>query len=97
MICLVKPLFEVEDSEIRRTGVIDSPSVYFEVLHDLAQYVSSIGYSVRGITHSHVTGNNGTREFFLWISLSAEQNQAIDLHGDIQRAVHHAVNLPQFR
>ena len=36
MVCLVKPFFEVPDSEMRRTGVIEDPGVYREVLADLA-------------------------------------------------------------
>ncbi len=67
LICLVKPLFEIDDPEARRTGVIKSQA-YAPLLHDLAAAFQLDGYAVRGITHSPVTGNNGTLEFFLWIA-----------------------------
>lgn len=69
LICLVKPLFEVNDSNMRRSGEIDSPEVYKELLKELVKYVDELGYKVTSITHSHVTGNKGTREFFMRVSL----------------------------
>lgn len=70
MICLVKPLFEVPDSDMRRTGVVDNPDVYRDLLKDLAGFVDGLGYTVAGIAHSHVTGNKGAREFFIRICLN---------------------------
>ena len=72
LICLVKPLFEVQDSNIRRTGKIDDINIYKELLIDLIEYTDKIGYKVIGITYSHVTGNKGTREFFLRILLNLQ-------------------------
>lgn len=69
LICLVKPLFEVNDSNMRRSGEIDNPEVFKELLRDLVKYVDELGYKVTGITYSHVTGNKGTREFFIRVSL----------------------------
>jgi 23S rRNA (cytidine1920-2'-O)/16S rRNA (cytidine1409-2'-O)-methyltransferase len=69
LICLVKPLFEVKDSSMRRSGEIDNPEVFKELLKELADYVDELGYKVTGITYSHVTGNKGTREFFMRVSL----------------------------
>lgn len=69
MVCLVKPLFEVDNPEIRRTGKIDDSNIYRVVLKDLIEYVNNIELKVLDVTYSHVTGNKGTREFFLRISL----------------------------
>jgi len=46
MLCLIKPLFEVQDSNIRRTGVITNRSVYHEVLNRLVEHVRQIGLVV---------------------------------------------------
>ena len=55
-------------------------------------------YAVRGITHSPVTGNHGTLEFFLWLSLDgpggmppAERRKAA------RCAVEAACQLPMYR
>lgn len=73
MLCLVKPLFEIDDSDIRRKGEIEGINTYRELLIDLYEYINNIGHTVTGITHSHVTGNKGTREFFLRVSLGSKK------------------------
>ncbi len=74
LLCLVKPLFEVKDSEIRKAGKIDDKELFREIMYDLVEYVNEIGYSVKGITNSPVTGNKGTKEFFLYIGLEKESH-----------------------
>ncbi len=74
LICLVKPLFEVQNSVIRRTGQIDDICTYKELLIELYKYIDGIGHKVIGITHSHVTGNKGTREFFLRIKINLQNS-----------------------
>ncbi len=65
VLCLVKPLFEVDDAEARRTGRI-RPDQYGPVLRSLYAALSAQPDTrVLGVTHSPVTGNNGTHEFFL--------------------------------
>ncbi|GIQ66392.1 TlyA family rRNA (cytidine-2'-O)-methyltransferase [Paenibacillus cisolokensis] len=63
IICLVKLLFEVNDVEIRRSGVIEDEKVYKDILLDLVDCFTKIGFSIRGITNSPITGNNRTIEF----------------------------------
>lgn len=99
LICLVKPLFEVENSSIRRTGKIDDPSIYRELLSDLAKFLDEQGYRLTGITHSHVTGNKGAREFFIMLGLDPDgERLARDQVGArIDRAVAAVLELKVFR
>ena len=93
MVCLVKPFFEVPDSNIRRTGIIDDPDVYRDLLKDLANFINEQGYCVTGITYSHVTGNKGAREFFIRLSLDPNTCQADRLSGqDIDSQIDASVN-----
>ena len=66
LICLVKPLFEIDDPQARRDGVI-APEAYAPLLRALCADLAGEGFPARGITHSPVTGNGGTLEFFLWV------------------------------
>ena len=98
MICLVKPLFEVEDSNIRKTGRVENPEIYRTVLSNLVVFSESIGLIPAGVAHSPVTGNKGTREFFLWITsgeTSPAGNQII-IAEQIDTAVRSALALPDF-
>ncbi|MHC1785902.1 MAG: TlyA family RNA methyltransferase [Christensenellales bacterium] len=78
LICLVKPLFETEDGAARRDGrLIDS--AYAPLLRDLTGYLDDLpGIRVAALTHSPVTGNTGTREFFLHILLGRVLPSRVD-------------------
>lgn len=67
LMCLVKPLFETEDPVARRTGILD-PSGFPALLRRLCDTLDNQEHTrVVGVTHSPVTGNNGTHEFFLHV------------------------------
>jgi len=67
LMCLVKPLFETDDAEARRTGEIDQNS-YGALLRKLCDTLDAQeGTHAVAVTHSPVTGNNGTHEFFLHV------------------------------
>lgn len=86
--CLVKPLFEIDDAEARRTGVI-ADEQYAPLLFDLIRDVNAMpGTWAKAITHSHVTGNAGTREFFLHVCLGKEcpPIQDADVYAAVERA-----------
>ena len=100
MVCLVKPLFEVADSSLRRSGDIEDPGVYRELLTDLADYPSGLGFQTTGITYSHVTGNKGTREFFMRISLGGAADGGYSparLHEDIEKSVECVMKIKPFQ
>ncbi len=72
LLCLVKPLFEVEDASARRTGIL-TEDVYLPLLLNLIRDINHQPYTCAvGVTHSPVTGNNGTLEFFLHVKLGSD-------------------------
>lgn len=96
LVCLVKPLFEVEDSEARRTGRL-ADSAYGPILMDLIRDVNALPYArAVGVTHSPVTGNTGTREFFLHVALSSAPGAAPDLSAAAAAAVERALSLQEY-
>ena len=68
MICLVKPLFEIQDAAIRRSSNIDRPANYEKILFDLILFIEHFGLRVIDVTRSQLLGGKGTREFFIRIS-----------------------------
>ena len=93
--CLVKPLFEIDDAEARRTGVI-ADEQYGPLLFDLIRDVNAMpGTAVKAVTYSHVTGNAGTREFFLHVCLGAKCPPIQD--ADVYQAVEKAKELELYR
>ncbi len=92
--CLVKPLFETDDMDARRTGELPD-TAYAPLLAALIADINGMpGLSVANVTHSPVTGNAGTREFFLHVLL--EDKQTSDLTREIATAVEAALSLPVY-
>ena len=95
LLCLVKPLFETESAEARRTGDI-AEEEYEPLLLRLAGELSAKeGTSVVGITHSRVTGNQGTREFFLHVKFGENVRQG-NWKEEAERAVQNVLALPRY-
>ena len=89
LLCLVKPLFETEDPEARRTGRID-PESYSGLLRALCADVDAMpGLSVAGVCASTVTGNHGTHEFFIHVRHGAvrDQSRQAQIEGAVQAAL----------
>lgn len=93
--CLVKPLFEIDDARARRTGVIREEQ-YAPLLKDLIRDVNDLpGTWAADVTHSPVTGNSGTREFFLHVMLG-RQGPAIPPER-VEQAVQRARELEMYK
>lgn len=95
LICLVKPLFEVEDAEARRTGVL-SDDCFAPMLASLQETLDSQpNTSVRNVTYSPVTGNQGTVEFFFHVKFG--EFAPVDLKEKIAAGVKEALRLVRYR
>ncbi len=96
VIALVKPLFEVDSPEVRRSGVIPD-SAYLPMLMDLIHYLNGLrGLAVMDICASPVTGSAGTIEFFLHI-LAGEGRKAADLQDKVISSVRQGLETGNFK
>ena len=88
MICLIKPLFEVEDSEIRRKGKIKRQIIYKKVLINLIDHIKNIhDLRIRGLTHSPIKGNRGTKEFFVFVSKNKELSNMKNIKNKVDQVI----------
>ena len=96
LVCLVKPLFETEDAAARRSGIL-SDNAYVPVLLGLIDKLSALPETrVLNVTHSPVTGNAGTREFFLHILLGSGSGSVPGLDKVAAIAVERALALTEY-
>lgn len=96
LVCLVKPLFETSDAQARRSGQMDS-AAYAPILRDLIGFVNSHeGSCVTALTHSPITGNAGSREFFLRVTLGDRPPVAIP-QSDLERCVARAIQVSPYK
>ena len=96
IIALVKPLFEVDDPEARRSGLIPE-GAYAPMLVQLTDHLNSLnGMAVLDVCASPMTGNAGTIEFFLHVRTGTDA-AASGLGEKITSSVHQALQTRPLR
>ena len=64
LLALIKPQFEAGRTHVKK-GIVRDPLVHAAVCDDIASFVASRGWHVRGIVPSPLSGGDGNREFFI--------------------------------
>jgi 23S rRNA (cytidine1920-2'-O)/16S rRNA (cytidine1409-2'-O)-methyltransferase len=64
ILALVKPLFEVESAEARRTGRIDDPTLLVAALYQVLKAGTAAGLTPLGVTKLALQPRHGVTEFF---------------------------------
>lgn len=99
VLCLVKPIYEVDSSEIRRNGEINDKKIIKDILLDLCKYFISLRLDIIGITHSAVTGNSGTLEYFIGVSWGDDQRTTLvtDIEEMVNKVIEKSLDLQLFK
>lgn len=63
MVTLVKPQFEAGRANIGKRGIVSGAAVHAAVLRDLAAFVPTLGWTLRGLDFSPIAGGSGNIEF----------------------------------
>ena len=67
MICLIKPQFEAGKEKVEKGGVVKDQKVHEEVIHNVLDCATALGYSVKGLTFSSIKGPSGNIEYLVWL------------------------------
>jgi 23S rRNA (cytidine1920-2'-O)/16S rRNA (cytidine1409-2'-O)-methyltransferase len=71
-VALIKPQFEAGREQVGKSGVVRDPAVHREVLADCIGAASQIGFFLKGLTYSPITGGEGNIEFLAHWKLDSE-------------------------
>lgn len=63
MISLVKPQFEAGRQAVGKGGIVSKPAAHRQVLRDIAAFVPTLGWRVRALDFSPISGGDGNIEF----------------------------------
>ncbi len=83
VVALIKPQFEAGKSDVGKGGVVKDPKVHRRVLEEVLSFAQQIGFTVRGVALSPLTGPKGNIEFLGWLS-AGEETEGIDIEAAIQ-------------
>ena len=64
LVALIKPQFEAGRAALKR-GIVRDVAIHAAVCDDISSFIGSLGWNVRGIMPSPITGGDGNAEFLL--------------------------------
>jgi 23S rRNA (cytidine1920-2'-O)/16S rRNA (cytidine1409-2'-O)-methyltransferase len=79
IIALVKPQFEAGREEVGRKGIVRDPKVHEAVINKMIDLSLSLGYDVKNLSFSPITGGDGNIEFLLHLSWGGDKEQGHNL------------------
>lgn len=82
VVALIKPQFEAGREKVGKLGVVRDPNVHIEVLHNVLEMASELGYKLSDLTFSPITGGEGNIEFlahWIWEEQSEDQRSYAEL------------------
>ncbi|MWV45028.1 TlyA family rRNA (cytidine-2'-O)-methyltransferase [Paenibacillus sp. HJL G12] len=71
---LIKPQFEAGREKVGKSGVVREPAVHREVLMNILSFAHDLGFGLKGLTFSPITGGEGNIEFLAHWHLSEEDD-----------------------
>jgi len=75
-VALIKPQFEAGREQVGKSGVIKDPAVHASVLREVLTTANELGFELKGLTFSPITGGEGNIEFLAYWQLS-EQGKSL--------------------
>ncbi|MGL5838693.1 MAG: TlyA family RNA methyltransferase [Sphingorhabdus sp.] len=76
LVALIKPQFEAGRGEVGKGGVVRDPAVHARVCTEVQDWLESIGWTVKGLTESPITGPKGNIEFLVCAERTAAKMPA---------------------
>ncbi|USG63633.1 TlyA family RNA methyltransferase [Brevibacillus ruminantium] len=65
VVALVKPQFEAGKENVGKNGIVRDPRIHETVLIEIGLFAKEIGFALKGLSFSPITGGEGNIEFLL--------------------------------
>lgn len=66
IIALIKPQFEAGKEKVGKKGVVREPKVHFEVINKVLSFAITLGFNLKGLSFSPITGPEGNIEYLFY-------------------------------
>lgn len=67
VLALVKPQFEAGKENVGKNGIVRDPEIHKAVLQNIGSFAKDLGFQIRGVSYSPITGGEGNIEFLLYL------------------------------
>lgn len=75
VVALIKPQFEAGRDQVEKHGVVKNPKIHEQVIHQVWDYATSIGFGVQGLDFSPIKGPEGNIEYLIYLKKWDEPTQ----------------------
>lgn len=86
IVFLIKPQFEAGREQVKKNGVVRDKKVHVSVLEKTLDTACKLGFSLKELTYSPITGPKGNMEFLAYCSIDDESPKTVDINS-IKRLV----------
>jgi len=91
VVALIKPQFEAGREQVGKKGIVRDAKVHINVINEITNFATVLGYSVLGLTYSPIKGGEGNIEFLVHLGYN-EIMQTNVYENDIIQVVNDAHN-----
>ncbi len=78
-VALVKPQFEAGREQVGKKGIVRDPKVHETVLDKIIEFSLGLGFDVKDVSYSPITGGDGNIEFLLHLHWSGNKEAGENL------------------
>lgn len=75
IVALVKPQFEAGREQVGKKGIVREPKVHVAVVNMIIDFSIGLGYDVKNLSFSPITGGEGNIEFLLHLHWNGEKDK----------------------
>lgn len=86
VVSLIKPQFEAGRELVGKKGIVRDPKVHLMVLEQYLKHAREADFSVRGVTYSPITGQEGNIEYLGFLEKGAGHSDVFDLQAVIDES-----------
>ena len=84
IVCLIKPQFEAGREQVGKKGIVRDKNVHHEVIKKVAEFSRSLGFSIKHITYSPMTGAKGNIEYLIHMKKTDISGEGLSVE-DVER------------
>jgi 23S rRNA (cytidine1920-2'-O)/16S rRNA (cytidine1409-2'-O)-methyltransferase len=100
-VALVKPQFEAGREQVGKKGIVRDPKIHEAVLDKIIGFALGLGYDVKDVSYSPITGGDGNIEFLLHLHWSGRkeegENLLKDQTGEVVKEAHAELKTKQVK
>lgn len=87
VVALIKPQFEAGKDKVGKKGIVRDAKVHRAVIDNTIALAQSLGFNIKNLTYSPITGGTGNIEFLIYLQKTAEEQGTVATDIDVNAVI----------